>query len=827
MRTLIYTIILLILSSYSYSQVNLDRVLNQRRHQVVCSDFSQDGKFIATGGLDSKIFIWNASNGEVIRELKGLKSFPLSLKFSQDDKYLISGGKDKNVTIWDVNTGSQINRLSNHKDDITSIAISSDNKFIASASKDRTIKIWSLQTGELIQNLTGHSREVMAVDFHPNSTRLISGSADGTIKIWNHITGQNTGTIKAHSGWIRTVAYSPNGNFIASGGDDNKINIWNAHSFELQNSILAHSGWVESIAFSPDGKYIVSGSHDNYLIMIEANTGMIVFNSEKQSYYVLSVAFNPNGKEFVSSSLYSDNLMVWNTSGLGIRPVLDEKNQQDKITVNRLKAKEDPKIEWISENMTETTNVSHRVKYKITSDYPIDNLIFYLNNERFSTEDNLFMMNPVLEDEKILFLNEGINTIKAEIFYIRGMKESEILNVIYKPEIEDIIVINNNDSIIITETETLNLITDSANKETQEKESNDITITKEIIEVITEPKTTETNINQKEEDITEIIQDDLADNKEVVKELEDLTTNIDVIKEEKTIIQEELVETKTISEITEEKKEITEAAIVSELAMLDFKNPVNPYRFALIIGNEDYSSYQIGLQKESDVEFAISDATTFREFAIKVLGVPQDNILFLTNARAIQMYDELQKVKNIIKALNGKAEIFFYYAGHGFPDEKTREPHIMPVDVTGTNLRFAIKINDLYKELTEYPSERITVFLDACFSGGARNVGLVSARAVRVRPQENLLSGNLVVFSASSESQSAHPYREKGHGIFTYFLLNKLKETKGDITYKELSDYLVETVGVRSAIINNTEQTPQTNVSPSAENKWHEWRILK
>lgn len=282
------------------------------------------------------------------------------------------------------------------------------------------------------------------------------------------------------------------------------------------------------------------------------------------------------------------------------------------------------------------------------------------------------------------------------------------------------------------------------------------------------------------------------------------------------------IEPEPVEELDEEAKK---ALADPDLMKIPFKNPTNPFRFALIIGNEDYKSYQVGLQSESNVDYAIRDAGLFKEYAMSILGVPQENVMFLTNARAIEMYGELRKLSNIIKSLDGKAEVFFYFAGHGFPDEKTRDPYIIPVDVSGSSLKFAVKLTDLYNILTEHPSKRITVFLDACFSGGARNVGLVSARAIRVRPREGQLSGNLIVFSATSENQTAHPYREMQQGMFTYYALQKLRETRGNISYKEYSDYIRETVGVRSILINNAEQTPQTNVSPTVEEKWHDWNF--
>lgn len=251
----------------------------------------------------------------------------------------------------------------------------------------------------------------------------------------------------------------------------------------------------------------------------------------------------------------------------------------------------------------------------------------------------------------------------------------------------------------------------------------------------------------------------------------------------------------------------------------------NPDRFALVIGNEDYSSKQKEINTEMNVSFARNDASTFKEYAIKVLGIPEENITFLVDATLGEMSQGIDKMNKIIKVTDGNADVFVYYAGHGLPDENTKEAFLIPVDVNGTNLNYAINLKSLYAKLTEFPSKRITVFLDACFSGGARNQGLLSARGVKVKPKDEQLNGKLVVFTASSGEQSSLPYKSKNHGLFTYFLLKKLQETKGEITYKELSDYLNKTIKLNSILVNDKEQLPQTNTSADIQSEWINWKL--
>ena len=52
-------------------------------------------------------------------------------------------------------------------------------------------------------------------------------------------------------------------------------------------------------------------------------------------------------------------------------------------------------------------------------------------------------------------------------------------------------------------------------------------------------------------------------------------------------------------------------------------------------------------------------------------------------------------------------------------------------------------------------------------TGGSRNLGLLASRGIKIKPKEESLSGNMVVFSASQEDQSALPYHDEKHGVFT------------------------------------------------------------
>jgi uncharacterized caspase-like protein len=249
----------------------------------------------------------------------------------------------------------------------------------------------------------------------------------------------------------------------------------------------------------------------------------------------------------------------------------------------------------------------------------------------------------------------------------------------------------------------------------------------------------------------------------------------------------------------------------------------HPNRFALVIGNEDYRRFQTGLQLEQNVVFARNDAMVFKEYLVRTLGFPENQVFLLTDATRGQMGRELERLVELAK-ITPHCELVFYYAGHGLPDEQTHQGYLIPVDVTASSLKEGIRLGDLYRKLASSKADKVTVFLDACFSGGGRGEnGLLAARTVKVKPKGDLVEGNVIVFTAASGEEVSLPLQKESHGLFTYFLLRKFKETEGNVTMIELRDYLENEMPKMSLLENSQKQTPQVLVAPTLGTQWQIW----
>lgn len=241
--------------------------------------------------------------------------------------------------------------------------------------------------------------------------------------------------------------------------------------------------------------------------------------------------------------------------------------------------------------------------------------------------------------------------------------------------------------------------------------------------------------------------------------------------------------------------------------------------FAVIIANENY-------QKEAQVPFAINDGRTFAEYCKKTLGIPNNNVHIVTDATLNNMKYEVRWLKQVIDAYGGEARVIFYYAGHGIPDEAQKTAYLLPIDGFGNDVSTGYKLDDLYSTLGNLPSKSVTVFLDACFSGANRNGEmLASARGVAIKAKSSAPVGNMVVFSAAQGDETAYPNNEQQHGMFTYYLLKKIKETSGNVTYKELGNYVTENVRKQSIVVNGKSQTPVVVPSATVGGNWETWKL--
>ncbi len=228
----------------------------------------------------------------------------------------------------------------------------------------------------------------------------------------------------------------------------------------------------------------------------------------------------------------------------------------------------------------------------------------------------------------------------------------------------------------------------------------------------------------------------------------------------------------------------------------------NDNTFVVIIANQNYTNFV--------TPCAIRDGSTFKEYCIKTLGIPQSNIQYFEDATLNNLHSAISRLKDIAEVYEGEAKIIVYYAGQGITDDKNKDAYMLFFDsdinaVTSTGYA----LSKLYEEISGLDVASSLVLLDVGFDGNDRTgESIASARGVALKHREVPSKGNVVALCATSTGDNALLYKDKQHGLFTYFLLKKLQETQGNVNVKDLSDYVTKNVKQVSTMEMEKSQTP-------------------
>lgn len=268
-------------------------------------------------------------------------------------------------------------------------------------------------------------------------------------------------------------------------------------------------------------------------------------------------------------------------------------------------------------------------------------------------------------------------------------------------------------------------------------------------------------------------------------------------------------------------KKIEMAGITPGTSDIDMNIPTTNRKaentFCIIIANEKYIKTDT-----PKVKYAAQDGETFYKYCTKTLGLPRENVKIAKNAKYLEMKSVIDWMKKVSTIYGTDANFIFYYAGHGVPDENGN-CKLMPVDVSINDIDNGYSLKDLYDTLGKLTTSSALMIVDACFSGNDRDAVCAldeEHRGLTRAVSKEAVKGNVVVMSATSDTETALAYNEQAHGLFSYYLMKKLQETKGNVTYGELFDYVQKEVLRKSTVVMEKTQTPTVTYSDNLAGTW-------
>ncbi|XP_064619273.1 protein HIRA-like isoform X2 [Lineus longissimus] len=275
-------------------------------------DIHPDGSRFATGGQgenSGKVIIWNMApvrseedekNEKVPKMLCHMDNHLAcvnAVRWSNHGKYLASGGDDKLIMIWQIGRytgpttvfgsgGKLVNveswrcvvTLRGHSGDVIDLSWSPNDAWMASCSVDNTVVIWNaLKFPEQIKVLRGHTSLVKGVTWDPVGKYLATQSDDKTLRVWRTLDWQQEASVTkpfeecGATTHVLRLSWSPDGHFIVS-----------AHAMNNRGptaQIIEREGWKTSMDFVGHRKAVtVAKFNPNILQKKKSGSGAQFFS---------------------------------------------------------------------------------------------------------------------------------------------------------------------------------------------------------------------------------------------------------------------------------------------------------------------------------------------------------------------------------------------------------------------------------------------------------------------------------------------------------------------------------------------------------------------
>jgi len=275
---------------------------------VYDSQFSPDGKLLATVSKDGTAALWDVEDGRLVARLQGHTSEVNSVRFSPDGRRLATCSDDKTVRIWHMPSGREQAILHGHENYVYCLAMSPDGRTLASGSRDQTVRIWDVETGQSVRTLSEHSGTVGSLTFSSDGTRL--ATSDGTIRLWDVDSWKQTGSLPQHAGTVLAIAFSHDGQTIATTDDERSVKLWNVESGSRIATLEGHENVVQRLAFAPDDSFLVSASKDQTIRIwdVEQKQPLRVLRGHTSRAW--SVSISPDGSSIASTDA-DGRLKLW------------------------------------------------------------------------------------------------------------------------------------------------------------------------------------------------------------------------------------------------------------------------------------------------------------------------------------------------------------------------------------------------------------------------------------------------------------------------------------------------------------------------------------
>lgn len=291
----------------------LEVTLRGAREPFSMAAWSPDGKYVAAGAADGKVWIWSVASDGAPMRLPIHEKRVVSIAWTPDGKKLLTASVDGTARLFSADGSDKPREFNPNVGPLRQAVISPDGTRIAVVASDPVARIWPIESTEPIE-LRGHIGELTSVTFMPDSKSLLTTSVDKTARVSAADGSGKTAVLRGHLGAVLYAAPSPDGAFVVTTSDDKTARVHPASGIGAQVLFEGHDEPVVHAAWSSDGTRIVTTSRDKTVRNWPADgkSKPIVFSADGMT--MASASFRKDGRYLLTRSV-DRTIAIWPSSG--------------------------------------------------------------------------------------------------------------------------------------------------------------------------------------------------------------------------------------------------------------------------------------------------------------------------------------------------------------------------------------------------------------------------------------------------------------------------------------------------------------------------------
>jgi WD40 repeat protein len=222
---------------------------------------SSAGELVAVARESGAIEVWPTQPTQESQRVASLSmgdSGAWAVALSPDGRFVAGGGADGRIVVWEVATGYEVAVL-DHTDSVVSVDFGADGTQLVSASWDETAIVWDLDSLEPRHVLRLGARAT-AADWSDPGTSLAVAGEDGSVQFFDPATGLELHDRESneHAKAVNDIAFDRTGDILVSASEDRSLVAWNADTGSVASRIRQGTApW--RVAITADGNRVVVG----------------------------------------------------------------------------------------------------------------------------------------------------------------------------------------------------------------------------------------------------------------------------------------------------------------------------------------------------------------------------------------------------------------------------------------------------------------------------------------------------------------------------------------------------------------------------------------